>query len=194
MARILPALIEIRALTDAPISIDTTKSAVARAAIEGGATIVNDVSGLRDPEMAATAAEANAWLVLVHNTAIRPGSDVVAAVRGSLSRLVDKALAAGVSADRLLIDPGLGFHKDWRRNFDILRRLQELRTIGLPILVGASRKGMVARVLGDAAQHGVEGTAALCAIAIANGADVIRVHDVREMGRVARMMDALVRL
>ncbi|HEV2107475.1 MAG TPA: dihydropteroate synthase, partial [Thermomicrobiales bacterium] len=105
----------------------------------------------------------------------------------------DHAIKAGIAWERLIIDPGFGFGKDWRQNLELLRRLSELRSLGRPILVGTSRKGTIGRVLGLPAEERVEGTGATVALAIAGGADIVRVHDVRPMARVARMADAVVR-
>ncbi len=192
-ARALPTLKEIRRTCAVPISIDTSKASVSHAAIDAGAALINDVSGLNDPDMPAVAAKSGAWLVLVHNRELENGIDIIDQVRSGLSQLVDRSLGAGVPLDRLIVDPGLGFGKNWTQNFEILRDLGKLHSLSLPILVGPSRKGMIGRVLGADAADRMEGTAALCAIAIANGADILRVHDVREMARVARMMDAIVR-
>jgi dihydropteroate synthase len=114
-------------------------------------------------------------------------------VVAELRRQIALAEGAGVAAERILVDPGFGFGKTWRENFEIMRRLAELQVLDKPVLVGPSRKGMIARVLGAEAGNRVEGSAALVAVCIAHGADVVRVHDAREMARVARIMDALVR-
>jgi dihydropteroate synthase len=193
IARVLPALAETRGICCVPISVDTSKAAVARAALAAGAVMVNDVSGLKDPDLPAVVAKSGAWLVLTHNRALESGVDIIDQVFRSLTQLMRRSIGAGVSSNRIIVDPGLGFAKNWKQNFEILRRLAELRSLDFPILVGPSRKGMIGRVLGVGAEDRLEGTAALCAIAIANGADVIRVHDVMEMTRVARMMDAIVR-
>jgi len=193
LSRLLPALRMIAAVPGILLSVDTSKCEVARAAVQTGVHMVNDVSGLSDPNMAAVAAEMGMWLVLVHNRPIEPGVEIITQIRRGLEALVEIALMAGVPAEHLIVDPGLGFGKGWRHNFEILRKLSALRTVGLPILVGPSRKGMIGRVLGVGPSDRLEGTVALCTIAIAHGADVVRVHDVRAMARVARMTDALVR-
>ena len=180
----------------ATISIDTAKGEVARRALAAGATIVNDVwAGRRDPNTAAAAAQAGAHLVLMHNKeqAAYPDGLMVEIVRW-LREAIDAALAAGVARDRLILDPGIGFGKNTPMNIELLHRLGELRELGLPILVGPSRKRFLGDLLGEEdPQQRLEGTAASVALAIAAGADIVRVHDVRQMARVARVSDAIVR-
>ena len=176
------------------VSVDTRKPVVARRALGLGATIVNDVSGLADPAMARLVAETGAMAVLMDDADVRGSDDPVAEVQRDLARLVDRAERGGIGRGRLILDPGFGFGKGPRENLRILRDLRRLRELGLPILVGTSRKSTIGKVLGDAPpDERLEGTAATVAIAITNGADAVRVHDVREMARVARMSDAIVR-
>ena len=132
--RILPIVERVAGTIDVPVSIDTRKAAVARAALSAGATIVNDVSGLSDPDMAPVAAEASAGLVIVHGRRAEPGENIVHALVRDLDRAVNGAIRAGVTVPNILVDPGLGFGKDWRDNFAVLRRLSELRRLGLPIV------------------------------------------------------------
>ena len=194
LARLLPVLEAVRARVTVPISIDTTKAAVAAAALEAGADLVNDVRGFTaDPEMATIVAAAGVPAVIMHDMTPEPGVDLITSILRELSRRLDRALTAGVAWERLIVDPGFGFGKDWRQNLELLRRLGELRGLGRPILVGLSRKSTIGRVLGVAEDDRVEGTAATTTLAIANGADVVRVHDVKAMARVARMSDAVVR-
>ncbi len=192
IARVVPALRAVRAATTIPISIDTRKPAVAAAAIAEGATMVNDVSGLADQLMRAVVAREGVWVVVVDGSSAR-GPRVADVVRARLQDRVDAAVAAGVARDRILVDPGLGFGKDWRANLTLLNDLPSLRATGRPILVGPSRKGTIGKVLGVGVSDRLAGTAALVAVSIAHGADMVRVHDVGEMSQVARMMDALVR-
>lgn len=193
-ARLLPALHAIRAATDAVISIDTSKASVAADALAAGADLINDVRGLMtDPEMAGVIADFGVPAVVMHDVAPEPGVDLLASVVRELSRRLDRALAAGIAWDMLIVDPGFGFGKDWRQNLELLRRLPELRVLGRPLLVGTSRKSTIGRVLGLPEAERIEGTAATVALAIAAGADIVRVHDVRAMARVARMTDAVVR-
>jgi dihydropteroate synthase len=194
LERLLPALRAIAARVAVPISVDTSKAAVAEAALAAGASMVNDVRGLTaDPELAAVCARAGVPVVVMHDVPPDGHGDLLTSIVRELSRRLDRALAAGIAWERLIVDPGFGFGKDWRQNLELLRRLSELRVLGRPILVGTSRKSTIGRVLGLPEQDRIEGTAATVALAIGGGADVVRVHDVRAMVRVARMSDAVVR-
>lgn len=193
-ARLLPVLRALRPRTDALISVDTSKAAVADAALAAGADLINDVRGFfADPEMGAVVAAAGVPAVLMHDVAPETGVDLMTSLLRELSRRLDRAVAAGVAWEHLIVDPGFGFGKDWRQNLELLRRLGELRALGRPILAGASRKSTIGRVLGLPEDDRLEGTAATVSLAIAGGADIVRVHDVRAMVRVARMTDAVVR-
>jgi dihydropteroate synthase len=143
--------------------------------------------------MAAVVATAGVPAILMHDVVPEPGVDLVTSLLRELSRRLDRAVAAGVAFERLIVDPGFGFGKDWRQNLELLRRLGELRVLGRPILAGTSRKSTIGRVLGLPEDDRLEGTAATVCLAIASGADIVRVHDVRAMGRLARMTDAVVR-
>jgi dihydropteroate synthase len=195
LARVLPAIARLRAAVAVPLSIDTSKARVAEAALAAGAALVNDVWGTEaDPEIADVAAAAGAPLVLVHNQRGHEYRDLVGDVVRGLARRLDRCLARGVAWERLIVDPGIGFGKTWRQNLLLLRRLRELTALGRPILLGASRKGTIARVLGDLAPDDrVEGTAAMVALGIGAGVEMVRVHDVGPLVRVCRMCDAIVR-
>ncbi|HEU5430744.1 MAG TPA: dihydropteroate synthase, partial [Thermomicrobiales bacterium] len=194
LARLLPALRAIRPRVATPISIDTSKAAVAEAALAAGADLLNDVRGLtRDPDLAATAARFGVPVVIMHDVPPDGRGDLVTSVVRELARRLDRALAAGIAWEHLIVDPGYGFGKDWRQNLELLRRQGELRVLGRPILAGTSRKSTIGKVLGTPPADRLEGTAATVALAIAGGADIVRVHDVRPMVRVARMTDAVVR-
>ena len=180
------------------VSIDTSKGVVARAAVAAGAAMVNDVwAGRRDPGTVAAAAAAGAHLVLMHNRERAEYPEgllegIVAWLRGA----VDDAVAAGVPRDRILVDPGIGFGKTPAQSIEVLHRLGELKAAldGLPMLVGTSRKRFIGEILGGAhSNERVEGTAATVALAIAAGADVVRVHDVAEVMKAVRVADAIVR-
>jgi dihydropteroate synthase len=197
LARVIPV---IRALHDSLpgeviISIDTYKAEVAREALDAGASLINDIWGLRrDPELAALTAERSVPIVLMANMRGFEKRDIVADVIRFLSHSIDLALAAGVAWERIIIDPGIGFGTTPQENLTLLRRLGELRALGRPILLGTSRKSTIGRVLGDLPpSERLEGTAATIALGIAQGADIVRVHDVREMMRVVKMSDAVVR-
>ena len=194
LARLLPALESIASSVSIPVSVDTWKSGVARAALGHGASIINDVWGLRaDPLMADVAAEYGAGLIVMHNQHGHQYSDLLGDIAAALSESVDMALSAGVPSENIVIDPGFGFGKTADHNLELLKNLHQLKALGLPLLVGTSRKSTIGRVLGLPPEQRVEGTAATVAMAIAGGADIVRVHDVREMVRVCRMTDAVVR-
>ena len=192
--RVISVLPRISARVQLPISIDTYRYEVAEAAIENGATIINDIWGLqREPRLADLAARERCMLVLMHNQEGTDYEELLPDVLASLRRSVAVAEAAGVPRDQLVIDPGIGFGKTAEQNLEILRRLDELKALGLPILLGTSRKSTIGKVLGLPVEDRLEGTAATVALGIAAGADIIRVHDVAPMVRVARMADAVVR-
>ena len=192
--RVIPVIQALVQEVDVPISVDTYKSGVARQALEAGASMINDVWGLKaDPYLAAVAAEHGVPLVMMHNQQGTQYQDLMADIQASLQSSVQKALNAGVPPQNIILDPGFGFGKLPVQNLEMLRRLEELKAIGYPLLVGTSRKSTIGLVLALPVQDRIEGTAATVAIAIANGADIVRVHDVKAMARVARMTDAIVR-
>ena len=194
IARLLPALEAICRAVRIPVSADTYKASVARRALAAGARIVNDVFGLRrDPAMAAVVAEAGVPLIVMHNGSIPDGQDLVEGIAAGLKESVMLATRAGIDPELVLIDPGIGFGKDRDGNLEIVRRLDEFKGLGHPILVGPSRKSFIGKTLDLPVSDRLEGTAAAVALCIANGADMVRVHDVRAMVRVARMADAVVR-
>jgi dihydropteroate synthase len=182
----------------AMVSIDTTKGQVARSALAAGAAMVNDVwAAQRDPDTARAAAEADAYLVLMHNQE-RAGypKGLYDTVVDFLSRAVEEALAAGVPRERLILDPGIGFGKEPADSVELLHRLGELKAAlgGLPLLVGTSRKRFIGELLGGAPpSERLEGTAATVALAIAAGADMVRVHDVAAIMKTVHVSDAIVR-
>jgi len=177
------------------ISVDTSKAEVARRALDYGADAVNDVTGcLGDPSMPAAVAAAGVPVVVMHNQRGREfGGDVIEDIVGGWRRSMSALAAAGVPEDRVIVDPGYGFGWGPVRDFEMLQRLNELRALGRPILIGTSRKSSIGYVIDRPAQDRLHGTAATVAISIANGADIVRVHDVEEMVRVVRVADAVVR-
>jgi dihydropteroate synthase len=181
----------------AVVSIDTTKGEVARAALTAGASMVNDVwAARRDPGTAEAAAEHDAWLVLMHNAEDAHYPDgLFKTVVAWLRNAADAAEARGVPRNRMLIDPGIGFSKTPAQSVELLHRLSELKAeLGLPLLVGTSRKRFIGEILGGLPpEERLEGTAATVALAIAAGADVVRVHDVTSLARTVRVADAIVR-
>ena len=212
MERVVPVIAALRQnFPDVLISIDTYKASVAEAAIRAGANIVNDVWGFRaDPEIASVAARYKTPVILMHNRS-NPASvevreklggtyvgaeyaDLIEDVKRELMNSVEIALKAGVEEKLVLLDPGIGFGKKREHNLELINRLDEIRSLGYPILLGTSRKSFIGFTLDLPPDQRVEGTAATVAVGITRGADMIRVHDVKEMARVAKMTDALVRV
>lgn len=195
LARAVPAVAAVRAATALPVSIDTRRAEVAAAALDAGADLVNDIDGLRgDPDMATAAAARGVALVAMHNQRGRAPGDPVASVRAGWRESLRLAREAGIDAGRVILDPGFGFGWTPEESLALVRRLGELTAEGTPVLIGPSRKSALGLVLdGAPASERLEGTAAAVAIAIANGADVVRVHDVAAMRRVARAADAIAR-
>ena len=194
LARVLPVIRALAQAVDIPISVDTYKARVAEMALEAGASFINDIWGFRrDPDMARVAADSGVPVVLMHNQDHTRYRDVVPDVVDELRRITESAVAAGVERENIIIDPGMGFGKTAQHNLEILRRLDEFRTLGQPILIGMSRKSTIGYVLELPVGDRVEGDAATVALSIANGADIVRVHDVKQMARVAKMSDAIVR-
>ncbi len=204
--RVVPVIERLAGEVSAPLSIDTYKSEVAYRALEAGATMLNDQWGLkRDPHLAELAAEKGVPLILMSNQRDKGGydlvvqrdtacyQDVMAEVISSLQKSLELALRLNVPWENIILDPGIGFGKTWQQDIEIIRRLGELKELGRPILIGTSRKSLIKMVLELPANERVEGTAATVAISIANGADIVRVHDVQQMVRVCRMTDAIVR-
>jgi dihydropteroate synthase len=192
------------------ISVDTYKAGTARAALEAGAHWINDVWAMQaDPDMAPLAAASGAPIILMHNRS-RPAdvslqkrlggrytnveyADLMTEVRDALMQYVVQALEAGVKSENIILDPGIGFGKTSEQNLELLNRLDEIRALGYPVLLGPSRKSFIGYTLNLPPNQRAEGTAAAIAVGIARGADIIRVHDVEYMVRVARMTDAIVR-
>jgi dihydropteroate synthase len=189
-----------------PLSVDTYKSAVARRALEAGANMINDQWGLKkDRHLAELAAEWGVPLILMSNQRDKGGydsgiqrdiayyDDLMAEVTSSLTGSIELSLALGVPGENIIVDPGIGFGKSWRQELELIRRLDELKELGYPILIGPSRKSFIGMVLELPTEERLEGTAAAVAIGIARGADIVRVHDVLPMVRVCRVSDAIVR-
>jgi len=201
MSRVVPLIERLARETEVPISVDTYKPQVAEAALAAGAAMVNDISGLSWGDgTARVCARHGAPLVLMHIQGTPQTmqdnphyDDVVGDISAYFRRQMQVAEAAGLSADKIILDPGIGFGKTVEHNLEIVRRLWEFRALGRPLLVGPSRKSFIGRVLDLPVEQRLEGTAAVVALAIAGGADIVRVHDVAEMVRVCRMADAVVR-
>jgi dihydropteroate synthase len=197
IARVVPVVQALRTAlpSNVLISIDTYKAEVAARALEAGANVVNDVWGLQyDKDMARVVQEHGVPVILMANMRDYRKRDIISDVVRFLSRAIDDALAAGIPWEHLIIDPGYGFGTTLEEDLTLLRRLGELHTLGRPILLGTSRKKSIGHVLGGVpATERVEGTAATVALAIAQGVDIVRVHDVSVIARTVKMSDAVVR-
>ena len=201
MHRVVPVIRRIADdLPDVPVSVDTRKPDVARAALEAGATIVNDVSAGGDPAMFGVVAETGAGMILMHMKG-EPKTmqddptyyDVVAEVRGFLGDRIEAALAAGIDLEQLCVDPGIGFGKTLEHNLAILHDIRAFHHLRVPVLVGPSRKRFIGTLTGTEVDDRIEGTAGVVAWCAAEGVDIVRVHDVKEMTRVVRVVDAIAR-
>jgi dihydropteroate synthase len=200
LERVLPVITALRQESDVPISIDTTRAAVAEAAIAAGADIVNDVSGgLADPLMLATVARLNVPIILMHRRGTPQTmqqqidyQDLVGEIYDYLYQQTQAAIAAGISPQHLAIDPGIGFAKTWQQSVEVLRHLRKFTALGYPMLVGPSRKSFIGHILDQPnPQKRLWGTAAACCAAIAGGADILRVHDAAPMREVCQVADTL---
>ncbi len=201
LRRVLPVVEKLTGKLRIPISIDTYKSSVAKEALMSGAEIINDISGFTfDNRMAEVVASMKAGAVLTHTTG-KPADmqkftkyhSIVEEIISALDGLISNALSHGIDARGIVVDPGIGFGKDIRGNLEILSRLREFTALGYPVLVGTSRKSFIGEVLGRPVENRIFGTAATVAMALANGASILRVHDVKEMRDVADMTTAILR-
>ena len=193
--RVVPVIAAVRAaLPEMPISVDTTKPGVAEAALEAGADAINDVWGVeKTGTRARIAAARGVPIVLMHNRAEARYTNLIGEVLADLQAAIDRALRAGVAWDAIVVDPGFGFGKTAEHNLELLRNLDAIRLLGRPVLLGTSRKSTLGKVLDLPADQRVEATLATTALAAAARVDIVRVHDVRENVRAARMADAIVR-
>jgi dihydropteroate synthase len=207
LRRVIPVVEKLAYEISVPLSVDTYKMEVARRALDVGANMINDIWGLKkEPRLADLAAEKGVPIALMSNQRGSPCHDIMSTVISDLKRAIEQALDAGVARENIIVDPGIGFGKTQEQNLEVLQRLEELQALGRPILLGSSRKSFVGWVLdltpeqrlsevafippGD---QRLEGTAATIAIGIAKGVDIVRVHDVKEMARVCKMSDAIMR-
>jgi dihydropteroate synthase len=194
LRRVIPVIERLTGEVPLPLSIDTYKPEVARRALTAGAYMINDIWGLKySPELAEIAAEEGVPIVLMSNQRNTSCQDIIAEVTSSLSKSIELALKLGVVWENIIIDPGVGFGKTLEQNLEVVCRLDELKSLGRPVLIGTSRKSMIGLVLNLPPDQRLEGTAATVAISIAKGADIVRVHDVGQMRRVCQMSDAIIR-
>lgn len=199
LARVIPVLEKLKEKLNVPIAVDTYKSQIARAAVESGASIINDISSLRfDPVIADVVAETQTLLVLMHMRGepstmqkIEPSKDIFADMETDLNEAIRLAESRGVRREQVVIDPGIGFGKTLEQNLAIINHLERFKGFDLPLMVGTSRKSFIGRITGRPADERLFGTAASVAAAIMRGAHIIRVHDVKEMVEVARITDAI---
>jgi dihydropteroate synthase len=192
---VIPAIDRLASEIKVPISVDTYKSGVARRALKAGAAMINDIWGLkRDPTLANVAAEAGVPIVLMANERdAPPKAGILAKVLADLKWGIQNAELAGIPPENIIVDPGIGFGKTLEQNLELVNRLAELKRLGKPILLGTSRKSMIGLVLDLPVDKRLEGNLAVTAIGIANGADMVRVHDVKQTALVCRMSDAIIR-
>ncbi|TXC85032.1 dihydropteroate synthase [Metabacillus litoralis] len=192
LARVIPVIDKLSKELDVPISIDTYKAEVAKQAIEAGASIINDVWGAKaDPEMANIAALYNVPIILMHNRHDRNYDQLIPDMIVDLLESVNIAKKAGVTDDKIILDPGIGFAKTINDNLDVMRNLDAFTHLGYPVLLGTSRKSFIGNILDLPPNERVEGTGATICLGIEKGCHIIRIHDVLEMSRMARMMDAM---
>lgn len=193
--RVIPVIQELKRYINKPISIDTYKASVAKAAFEAGANILNDVWGLqKDSDIASVAAEYDVPVIMMHNQedTVYEG-DIMEAIKEFFKKSIEIAHQAGIKDEKLILDPGIGFGKTVEQNLEVMNRLEELQELGYPVLLGISRKSIIGKTLDLPSHDRLEGTIALNATGIVKGAEIIRVHDIKEGVRTARMMDAVVR-
>jgi dihydropteroate synthase len=202
LSRLIPVLERLVPKIRIPVAVDTYKSQVARVAIDLGAQVINDVSALRfDPGLAEVCAAGNAVIVLMHMRGkpetmqkMEPSPDILAEIESDLTSAARQAAAAGISGQRIILDPGIGFGKTLEQNLEIINNLDRLSNLGYPLMVGTSRKGFIGKLTGRPESQRQFGTAATVAAAVLNGAHLVRVHDVKEMVDVVKVADALARI
>ena len=193
--RVIPVIKELKKEINVPISIDTYKAKVAEEALKLGVEMINDVWGLKkDKEMANVVAKYNACVCIMHNQdGTEYDKDIMESMKESLQESIDLALNAGISKDKIVIDPGIGFGKTFEQNLEVLKRMNELKELGYPILLGTSRKSVIGNVLNVEPKERLEGTIATTVLGIRDGVDIVRVHDVKENLKAAKMADAIYR-
>ncbi|MCM3218074.1 dihydropteroate synthase [Niallia taxi] len=190
--RVVPIIELLSKEVDVPISIDTYKASVARSAMAAGAHIINDIWGAkREPEIATVAADYDAPIILMHNRNDQDYQSFIDDVLADMKESINISLKAGVNKDKIILDPGIGFAKNLTTNLEMMRNLDKLVALGYPVLLGTSKKSMIGNVLDLPVSERMEGTGATVCFGIQKGCQIIRVHDVKEMTRMARMMDAL---
>ncbi|WP_347552817.1 dihydropteroate synthase [Pseudalkalibacillus hwajinpoensis] len=194
LERVIPVIKAIRKAVDVPISIDTYKAEVANQAILAGADIINDVWGAKaDPEMGMVAAEHAVPIILMHNRYDTDYGDIMSDVKRDIEESISIVRQAGVLDRNIILDPGIGFAKTYEQNLEVMRRLDEFAALGYPVLLGTSRKSIVAKTLNAPPHERMEGTGATVCLGIERGCQIVRVHDVNPIAKMARMMDAMLK-
>jgi len=192
--RVIPVIKEIKKNIDIPVSVDTYDAKVARAALDAGCDIVNDIWGLKkDPDMAGVIAEYDAFCVLMHNQDNTEYKDFVNDVLSDCKRMADSALKAGIKKEKIILDPGVGFGKNAEQNLCIINHMDEIKTLDYPVLLGASRKSVIGLTLDLPVEERLEGTLATTVIACMKGINFVRVHDIKENVRAVKMTEAIMR-
>lgn len=190
--RITPVIEALVKEVDAPLSIDTYKSKVAEAAVQSGVSIINDIWGAKyDPEIASVAAQYNVPIILMHNRENSDYSDLISDMKKDLEESIEIALQRGVKDEQIILDPGIGFAKSQEDNMMVMRHLEEFVSLGYPLLLGTSRKSMIGYALDLPVEERLEGTIASVCLGIEKGSHIVRVHDVKEIARAAKMMDIM---
>ncbi|GAB2564470.1 dihydropteroate synthase [Gracilibacillus alcaliphilus] len=190
--RVVPVIKAVKEQIKIPISIDTMKANVAQAAVEAGASIINDVWGAKkDPEMAAVAAKSGVPIILMHNRRDIPYKSLMDDILSDLQESIDKVLAAGVKPEQIIIDPGIGFAKTYEENLQVMQQMERFRELDYPVLLGVSRKSVIAKTVNLPADQRDEASGAAAAFGITKGCEIIRVHNVKLHARMAQMMDKL---
>lgn len=193
--RVIPVIKELKKEINVPISVDTYKASVAEEALKLGVEMINDVWGLkRDKDMAKTIAKYDAHVCIMHNQdGTHYDKDIMESMKESLKESIDMALEAGVKNEKIVLDAGIGFGKTFEQNLEVLRRLNELNDLGYPVLLGTSRKSVIGNVLNVEPKERLEGTIATTVLGVRDGVDIVRVHDVKENLKAAKMADAIYR-
>jgi dihydropteroate synthase len=192
MERVIPVIEQLSRHTNVPISVDTYKAKTAEAAIRAGAHMLNDIWGLKaDPEMGSVAARYGVPICIMHNKAKAEYDNIIEDMMREISESIEIALKAGVKDENIIIDPGIGFGKTWEHNLQVMRHLEQFKRLGYPILLGASRKSFIGKVLDLPVEERLEGTIAATVVGIMKGVDIVRIHDVYQNKRAAVMTDEM---
>ena len=193
--RILPVIKKLKEEIQVPISVDTYKAEVAEASLELGVEMINDIWGLtKDKNMANVIAKYDAYVCIMHNQdTTEYNKDIMEAIKEFLQNSIDLALKSGIKKEKIVLDPGIGFGKTFEQNLEVLKRLDEIKTLGYPVLLGTSRKSVIGNVLNVEPKQRLEGTIATTVLGIRDGVDIVRVHDVKENLKAAKMADAIYR-